>query len=72
VAIDLARVQTNIIYFDVTAAGLKAEELTQRLGARGIRLLSTGPARLRAVTHYGITAADINQTISVLTEVMKA
>jgi threonine aldolase len=71
-SIDLARVQTNIIYFDVTAAGLKAEELVQRLGTHGVRILSTGPARLRAVTHYGITAADVNQTISVLTEVMKA
>jgi threonine aldolase len=71
-AIDLARAQTNIIYFDVTASELKAEELAQRLGARGVRVLSTGPARLRAVTHYGITAGDIDQTISVLTEVMKA
>jgi threonine aldolase len=71
-SIDLARVRTNIVYFDVTRKGLTGEELAQQLGARGIRALSVAPARLRAVTHYGITAEDIDQALSVLAEVMTA
>jgi threonine aldolase len=71
-AVDLTRVRTNILYFDVAVAGLSAEDLAQKLGTRGVRVLSTGPARLRAVTHYGITAADIDQTLVVLTNVMRS
>jgi threonine aldolase len=71
-SIDLTRVQTNIIYFDVAAKGMNADDLVKKLGARGIRVLSTGPARLRAVTHYGITADDIDQTLSGLTAVMQS
>ena len=70
-SIDLARVQTNIVYFDVTAKGLDAENLVRQLGARGVKVLSTGPARLRAVTHYGIAADDIDQTLSTLADVMR-
>ncbi len=70
-AIDLARVQTNIVYFDVTAKGLDAEGLAKKLGTRGVRILSTGPMRLRAVSHYGITADDIDQTLSTLADVMR-
>jgi threonine aldolase len=71
-SIDLARIQTNIVYFDVVAEKLGAEELAKRLSARGVRVLSVGPARLRAVTHYGITAADIDQTLSALTDMMRS
>jgi len=71
-SIDLARVQTNIVYFNVTATGLDAEGLGKSLGARGVRVLSTGPARLRAVTHYGITAADIEQTLFALADTMRS
>ena len=69
-SIDLTRVQTNIVYFDVTVPGLGAENLVKKLGGCGVRVLSTGLARVRAVTHYGITADDIDQAISALTAVM--
>lgn len=70
-SIDLARVQTNIVYFDVTAKGLDAEGLVKRLGARGVRVLSVAPARLRAVTHYGVTDDDIDEALSVLSDVLR-
>ena len=71
-SIDLARVQTNILYFDVTRNGLTGEELAKQLGARGVRALSVAPARLRAVTHYGIAADDIDHALSILTDVMRS
>jgi len=70
-SIDLARVQTNIVYFDVTREDLTAEELVRGLGGRGVRVLSVGPTRLRAVTHYGITADDIERALAALADVMK-
>ncbi len=71
-SIDLKRVQTDIVFFDIAREGLMAEELVKRAAASGVRILSVAPQRLRAVTHYGITADDIDQAISVLTDVMRS
>ncbi|NLH40965.1 MAG: low-specificity L-threonine aldolase [Planctomycetes bacterium] len=70
-AIDPANVHTDIVYFDVVGTGLAADTLIKRLSDRGVRMLSVGPKRIRAVTHYGITADDIERTIGVLEEVAK-
>ncbi len=70
-SIDLARVYTNIVYFDVACEGLNAEELARRLSGRGVRMLSVGPMRIRAVTHYGITAEDIDFALHALEEAMR-
>lgn len=67
-SIDLARVQTNIVYFDVVREGTGAEALVGKLANRGVKILSVGPMRLRAVTHYGITAQDIDRVISLLSD----
>jgi threonine aldolase len=71
-SVDLGRVQTNIVYCDVTRVGLTAEELVKRLAGAGVKILSTAPTRFRAVTHYGLTADDIDQTLLALTRVMKS
>jgi len=68
---DLAYVQTNIVYFDVAREKMSPDELVTRLAARGVRVLSVGPARLRAVTHYGTTTGDIDQALSVLADVIQ-
>ena len=34
-------------------------------------MLNVGPKRIRAVTHYGITAADIDHALAVLEEAMR-
>lgn len=70
-AIDPANVHTDIVYFDVVGTDLAADTLIKRLSDRGVRMLSVGPKRIRAVTHYGITADDIERTIGVLEEVAK-
>jgi threonine aldolase len=69
-SIDLANVYTDIVYFDVVASTLTAEELIKRLSDRGIRMLSVGPRRIRAVTHYGITADDIDHTLLTLKDAL--
>jgi threonine aldolase len=69
-SIDLARVQTNIVYFEVAREQLSAEELVQRLAAQGVKVLSVGPTCLRAVTHYGITADAIGRALTALADVM--
>lgn len=69
IAIDLDRVTTNIVFFDSTHAGLPADRLSAALAAEGVHVLSTGKRRLRAVTHYHITAGDIDYALKVFDKV---
>jgi threonine aldolase len=71
-SIDPARVQTNIVYFDLPGDRPTAEEYAQEAARRGLRILSTGPNRLRAVTHYGISAQDIDEALSILVDTYRA
>jgi threonine aldolase len=69
-SIELNRVQTNIVYFSVADDRLNAETLVRRLAENGIKILQAGPGRLRAVTHYGINAEDINLALAALDKIM--
>jgi threonine aldolase len=70
--VDLPRVQTNIVYFDVVREGLSAEMLVSCLAERGVKMICTGPGRIRAVTHYGIDRSDIDDTLSAMAEALDA
>ena len=70
-SIEPERVQTNIVYFDIVSQQIKAEELLSQLGNKGIKILLLGPSRFRAVTHYGISAEDIDFTLTTLGEIME-
>jgi len=71
-SIEPERVQTNIVYFDLASKTTTAEQLAAELAHKGVRILQVGPSRLRAVTHYGIAAEDIDLALAALKEVMKA
>jgi threonine aldolase len=66
---DVERTQTNIVYFELVCERLTAESLLTQLGARGIKLLRVEPGLLRAVTHYAISAEDIDSTLAALREI---
>ena len=70
-AVDPERVQTNIVFFDVVGGTVTAEQLVTRLCDRGVRILQLGPACMRAVTHYGIEAEDIEAALAALGEAMR-
>ena len=70
-SIDLTRTQTNIVYFELATERLAADRLATELGKKGVKLLPVGPRRLRAVTHYGISAEDIDLTLTALGELMQ-
>lgn len=71
-SIELAKVQTNIIYFELDEGRMTPKELVTELNKKEIKLLAVENRRLRAVTHYGISAEDIDLTVKILSEVMKA
>ena len=71
-SIDVARIKTNILFFDFTTDRLTPEEFMAGLEERGIKCSHPGPSRFRMVTHYGIDPDDIHRTLESLREVMDA
>jgi len=70
-AIDLERVQTNIIIFGLAdEVDMTPHEFVAALAQRGVKLNAIGGRRFRAVTHYGITAEDIGASIAAFQQVM--
>jgi len=69
-SIELNRIQTNIVYFDMADDRFTAETLVKQLAGRGVKVLQVGPGRLRAVTHYGISAENIDLALAAMSEVM--
>ena len=61
---------TNIVYIEIVRDGLTPPALAERLKASGVLVLPVGPRRLRAVTHYHISADDIDHAIGVFRGVM--
>jgi threonine aldolase len=61
--IDLKRVQTNIIFFDVSQMKISAEIFTSKLQKNGILSLPLTKNTIRMVTHRGIEKEHIEKTI---------
>ena len=70
-AIEPEKVQTNIIYFNLVSQRFTIEKLVTQLNNKGIKILQVAPTRLRAVTHYGISAEDIDLTLTALGQTME-
>lgn len=68
---DADRVSTNILYVDLLDSRLSDEEFLSRLGKEGVLVSHTAPGRFRMLTHYGITAADIDRALEALHRVMQ-
>ncbi len=64
IALDPATVETNIVIFAIDT--MPAERLRIELQERGVRLLTTGPRTLRAVTNLMVSANDIETAISAM------
>jgi len=71
-SIDIARIKTNILFFDFIADRLTPKEFMEGLEERGIKCSHPGPSRFRMVTHYGIDSNDIHRTLECVREVMDA
>ncbi len=58
--------RSNIVIFDITNPDLDAESLLAQWRADGVLMLAIAPQRIRAVTHFGISATDIETTLQVV------
>ena len=68
ISIDVDRVHTNLVFFDVTRGD--PAELARKLAERGVR--GANPSRRwRFVPHYGITSADIDRALDIIDSVFR-
>lgn len=56
-------VETNLVFFYPEIPGMTAQDFTDRLLEKGIRMGSYQDGRVRAVTHMDISKADILKTV---------
>lgn len=63
VLLDVARVQTNIVIFEMAPDAPSPADLATALAARGVKVGTIGGRRLRAVTHYGIDRANVEYAL---------
>jgi len=58
--------ETNILMIDLVRPGLEAGALVRRLEDRGVLTIATGPARVRAVTHFDVDDEGIDRALTAL------
>ena len=67
VSVDPAHVDTNIVFFDVSATGRSGAEISAQLEARGVRIGAMGPGLMRAVTHLDVDSDQVEQAVELVT-----
>jgi len=66
VKVEMERVQTNIVLFDISGLGLTDDQFILRLKKMGLLALMHGTHLVRLVTHYGIEREHMEKAIAVV------
>jgi len=68
--VDLDRVQSNIVRYEVTA--MSANAFVEACYARGLHMLPGGHHGVRAVMHLDVAPADVDAALAIIAEVVAA
>lgn len=71
IAIDPAKVQTNILVFDVSGAGLTSFEISRRLKDRAVLANGINPRQMRMVTHFDVDRRACERAIEAMAEAVR-
>jgi threonine aldolase len=69
IKLDPARVQTNILIFDVSGLGITSAELSRELKSRGVLANGINPTHLRMLTHCDVTREDCERAAGILEQI---
>jgi len=72
IQVDPAKVDTNIVVFDISASGLAPADVSTHLRRRGVLMNAINQRCLRAVTHYDVDRAQCAQAVEAVSESMSA
>ncbi|MBX5477015.1 MAG: low-specificity L-threonine aldolase [Clostridia bacterium] len=70
--VDLETVQTNMVMADVSATGLDAPAVVERLAAEGVLTNAMDRHVVRFVTHKDVSAADIDAALAIIARAVAA
>lgn len=70
ISIDVATIETNMVYFEVEQTGLSAARVSELLLERGVRIGAIGPTLMRAVTYLDVGLADVKFAARTLREIL--
>ena len=71
ITIDVEKVVTNIVIFDISSTGKASAEIVEALKDRGILAIGFGNL-IRMVTHLDVSRQDIDETIEKLDAIVKS
>ena len=69
IAIDMERVQTNMVLYDISGLGVADEVFLSKLKEKGVLALTSAKNKVRMVTHRGIEKAHIEKAITAIENV---
>lgn len=70
IGLQLEKVQTNIVIFDVSGTGLTPGEISARLKRKGVLINGINATHMRAVTHCDVSRQDCEQAVESVSEVV--
>ena len=70
ISIDVEKVLTNIVIFDITHTGKTSAEIVAALHGNGVMAIGFGNL-LRMVTHCDVSGANIDETIEKLRDILR-
>ena len=70
IAIDPAKIMTNIVIFDIVGTGIAAPDFSARLKERGVLMNGIGGSFIRAVTHYDVDRAGCEHAMAAVRQVL--
>ena len=68
--VDLTRVMTNILIFDIAEDGPEAPIVVERAREHGVLVFAFGPRTVRAVTHLNVSRAQCERAAEILAAVI--
>ena len=71
ISLDLDRVQTNIVLYDVSGLGINANEWAAKMRDSGVKAGAVEAGRVRMVTHRGIEKEDVEYALEVAEKVAR-
>jgi threonine aldolase len=69
IAIDIDRVVTNIVIFNISGTGKTSAEIVESLASEGVLCVGFGD-QIRMVTHLDVLANDIKTTVSMMIRIL--
>src|SRR5262249_22282880 len=70
--IEVPRMETNLVFFEIRKPGWSAARLVDACRERRVGIGATTATRIRAVTHLDVTRQDIDSALKVISEELAA